>query len=125
LRPEALPIYVLPVCRFTSDHIRFAPSNSPIKRHFLEGTAATILYISFHLFVTQLHPPHSHTCTRSFLYYFFKLLTLPAFIPYNMLAFDLHGLIRRLGRLPLGSVLIILVFILLLSTCFHSTWVQL
>ncbi|CAG0968964.1 hypothetical protein ANRL3_01374 [Anaerolineae bacterium] len=29
-----------------------------------------------------------------------------------MLAFDLHGLIRRLGRLPLGSVLIILVFIL-------------
>lgn len=32
------------------------------------------------------------------------------FIPYNMLAFDLHGLIRRLGRLPLGSVSIFVLF---------------
>ncbi len=39
---------------------------------------------------------HRH---RLFSFYFPNLLTLTEFMAYNMLTFDLHGLIRRLGRL--------------------------
>jgi len=125
LRPESLPIYVLPVCRFTSDQLRFAPSNSPKKQWVLKKTAATILYILSYLSAEHLSYAHAHTCIVSFLNCLLKLLTLPSFIPYNILAFDRHGLIRCLERMPLGSVLIILVLILQFSTCFHSTWARL
>jgi len=109
LRPEGLPIHVLPVCRFTSDSIRYHLEKTPTKPRFSEKTAATILYILSYLSAEHLGYARAHTCIASFLNCLLKLLTLPSFIPYNILAFDRHGLIRRLGRLPLGSVLIILI----------------
>jgi hypothetical protein len=105
LCPEGLPLYVLPFCHFASDQVRSNLHNHTGNPHFLWKTAATILYILYSLPTTSLQVIHVHILTLPFLYFSPKLLTPLVFIPYNVLAFDLHGLIRRLGRLPSDSIL--------------------
>jgi len=104
LRPAGLPIYVPSTCRFASDPIRSTSRNCSGKPYFRRKTAATILYILSYSLTPALHIPHVHTHTTPFLYFSSNLLTLPAFILYNVLTFDSHGLIRRLGRLLSGPV---------------------
>ena len=116
LRPAGLPIYVPPTCRFTSDQIRPNVRNHSVNPHLRQKTAATILYILSYSLAPALHIPHVHTYTTPFFYFSSILLTLPVFILYNVLTFDSHGLIRRLGRLLSGPVSTLLI---LLSTPRH------
>ena len=110
---EELPIYVRTSCRFKSAKfadlhpgwfvaIRLtAQENNGFRRKLLR--LSYIYYpISPHHTYTS---PTLHPLTTLFLSSSPKVLTPPVLIPYNRFTFDLHGLIRRLGRLPLGSVL--------------------
>jgi len=99
LRPGSLPLCVRPICHFASNQIRSNMQNHPGKSHFRRKTASTILYILCYSSATSLHITRVRTLTTSFHDSSLNLLTLPQFIPYNRLAFDCHGLIRRLGRL--------------------------
>lgn len=98
--PTGLPIFAHRFADLRPPNL-CGPSKSPEKTKLLGKTAATILYILYYLSATLFHLAPAHTLIPLFLYFLSKLLTLPVSLPYNKIAFDLHGLIRCLERLRL------------------------
>ncbi len=96
LRPATLSFYIRPPSSESK--------NLPEKRHLSRKTAATILYIPSYFSATLLPLLLVRTLTFPFPRFLANLLTRPSLIPYNMLNFISHGLIRRLGRLLSGPV---------------------
>lgn len=102
-----LPFLVRMPCPFWCKQIRKNPQKDRENRGFLHQVRRQYYVLLAHPLLDYITRLQTNVVSYSHLALscsFSKLLTHPLFLPYNMLAFDLLGLIRCLERMLSGSV---------------------